>query len=191
MAALRARQADFEKIYTAEEFQELPEFDTSFELIEGRLVEKPVPGFQHSVIARRLLKAYDRFDPDEENGLFVQEVSTVLSVRNVPAPDLAFWTAANRPRMTVKAAPKPDLAVEIWSPHDLDSQKRREESLARILKYQLAGVALVWAINPASKTVEVYHPGQANPVQVVGLDGELSGEEVIPGFKVAVKTLFE
>jgi Uma2 family endonuclease len=191
MAALRARPADFEKIYTAEEFQELPEFDAPFELIEGRLVEKPVPGFQHSAIARRLLKAYDRFDPEEEKGLFVQEVSTVLSVRNVPAPDLAFWTAANKPRMTVKAAPKPDLAVEIWSPHDLDSQKRREESSAWIRKYQLAGVPLVWAINPPNKTVEIYHPGQDKAVQVLGIDDTLSGEEVIPGFKVAIKTLFE
>ena len=34
MAALRARAIDFEKTYTAEEFQELPEFDERFELFD-------------------------------------------------------------------------------------------------------------------------------------------------------------
>ncbi len=90
MTALRARAGDFEKTYTADQFQELPEFDERFELVEGRLVEKPVPGYQHSLIARRILKAYDRFDPAEKVGLLLQEVSTVLGLRNVPAPDLAF-----------------------------------------------------------------------------------------------------
>jgi Uma2 family endonuclease len=191
MTALRARTADFEKRYTAEEFQELPEFDRRFELVEGSLVEKPVPGYQHSSIARRLLKAYDRFDPDEEVGLLLQEVSTVLSVRNVPAPDLAFWKAANKPPMTVKAAPKPDLAIEIWSPHDLDTKKRRDEALTRIRKYQAAGVPIIWAINPANKTVEVFHSDQANPFQVLEVGEELTGEDVIPGFKLAVRALFE
>jgi Uma2 family endonuclease len=191
MTALRARAADFEKTYTAGEFQELPEFDYRFELFEGRLMEKPVPGYQHSSIARRLLKAYDRFDPDEEVGLLLQEVSTVLSVRNVPAPDLAFWKAANKPPMMVKAAPKPDLAIEIWSPHDLDTKKRWEEALIRIRKYQAAGVPIVWAINPVNKTVEVFHSDQAGPFQVLKVGDELTGEDVIPGFKLAVRALFE
>lgn len=191
MTALRASPGDFEKTYTADEFQELPEFDERFELVEGKLVEKPMPGYQHSSIARRLQKAYDRFDPDEKVGLLLQEVSTVLGLRNVPAPDLAFWKAANKPQMTVKAAPKPDLAIEIWSPHDLDSKKRREEALTRIRKYQAAGVSIVWAINPANKTVEVFHSGQIEPFQVLEVGEELTGEEVIPGFKLAVRALFE
>lgn len=91
----------------------------------------------------------------------------------------------------VKAAPKPDLAIEIWSPHDLDSKKRQEEALTRIRKYQAVGVPLVWAINPANKTVEVFHPGQANPVQVLGADEELTGEDIILGFKLAVRELFD
>lgn len=190
MAALRARTVDFEKTYTAAEFQTLPEFDAHFELVEGRLREKPVPGLQHSLIARRLLKAYDRFDPDEKVGLLLQEVSTVLDVRNVPAPDLAFWMAANKPEITVKAAPRPDLAIEIWSPHDLDTKKRRDESLARLHKYQVAGVELVCAINPASQTVDVFRPESPDPVQTLGIDDELSGDDVIPGFKIAVKELF-
>ncbi len=191
MTALRARAGDFEKTYTADQFQELPEFDERFELVEGRLVEKPVPGYQHSLIARRILKAYDRFDPAEKVGLLLQEVSTVLGLRNVPAPDLAFWKAANRPQITVKAAPRPDLAIEIWSPHDLDTKKRREEALARIRKYQAAGVPVVWAVNPTLKTVEVFHSDQADPFQVLKVGEELSGEDIIPGFKVAVRALFD
>jgi Uma2 family endonuclease len=50
---------------------------------------------------------------------------------------------------------------------------------------------LIDAINPTLKTVEVFHPGQADPFQVLKVGEELSGEDVIPGFKLAVQALFE
>ncbi len=90
-------------------------------------------------------------------------------------------------------ATKPDLAVEVWSPGDLDTKARQGEAEARakIRRYQVAGAALVWAINPANRTGEVYHPDRIDPVQTLGVEGELSGESVIAGFTMPVKALFE
>jgi hypothetical protein len=82
-------------------------------------------------------------------------------------------------------------AVDFEKPNDLDSKKRREEALTRVRNYQAAGVSIVWAINPDSNTVEVYHPDQSNAVQVLGANDELTGEDVIPGFKVAVSRQFD
>lgn len=88
MTALPARLT--ERIYTAAEFETLPEFDAPYELIEGRLIKKPMPNSKHSLIARILTRQYDAFDPHEQVGRMLQEISTVLNVRNTPAPDVAF-----------------------------------------------------------------------------------------------------
>lgn len=89
------------------------------------------------------------------------------------------------------AATPPDLAIEIWSPHELASRKRREEAREKIQRYLASGVALVWVINPKNQTVEIYRSGQVGPVQILQKPDELSGEEVIPGFNLSVAKLFE
>jgi Uma2 family endonuclease len=49
---------------------------------------------------------------------------------------------------------------------------------------------VVWAINPREQVVEIYRPGQTEP-ELVTIDGVLSEESLIPGFQIAVRTLFE
>jgi Uma2 family endonuclease len=189
MAALRAQINDFEKRYTAQEFEALAEFNERFELVDGKLVKKPMPNHEHTNIGWALCLAYALFDRQEQFGRMRPEAQVNLGPNDEPIPDVAYWAAARMPaRNLTNAAPYPDLVAEIWSPHDLEHPRKARE---KIRCYLQAGVRLVWVINPPNKTVEVYHPGHANPVQVLGLDDELSGEEVIPGFKVAVKTLFE
>lgn len=180
-----------EKIYSAQDFQIMPEFDENYELVEGRLVKKDMPGYRHAFIARLLLKAYDRFDPDERIGRFVQEISVVLGPKDVPAPDLAFWQKENLPVMTDKAASRPDLVVEILSPRDIETKKRREEIQAKVRRYQAAGVKIIWVINPAKKSIEIYQPGQLEPVNVLGETEILDGGELIPGFTYSIAKLFE
>ena len=40
-----------ERSYSSDEFENMPEFDERFELVEGRLVKKPMPTHKHSWIA--------------------------------------------------------------------------------------------------------------------------------------------
>ncbi len=190
MAVTLKKPVRIAKIYTSDEFENLPQFDARYELVNGRLAKKPMPGYEHSLIARLILKQYDRFDPDEQIGQMLQEVSTKLDLTNTPTPDLAFWKAENKPARSTKAAPRPDLAIEVWSPRDLKSKKRREEARERIRKYQAAGVSVIWSINPARKIIEIYHPDQSAPVQTLGINDELDAGEVIPGFKLKVGMLF-
>ena len=77
----------------------------------------------------------------------------------------------------------PDLAVEI----DLTSGKK-PGGQQRILDYVEAGVRLVWAIDPRSRSAMVYHPdGSARLVRT----GEaLDGEDVVPGFRLELSDLF-
>jgi len=50
------------------------------------------------------------------------------------------------------------------------------------------GVRLVWVVDPATRTVDVYRPGLAVPT--LGEDASLDGADVLPGFSCAVATLF-
>jgi Uma2 family endonuclease len=186
--ALRAQFA--EKLYSADEFETLPEFKHGYELVEGKLVKKPMPNSEPSLIARIIIKNYDIFDPQEKVGRMLQEISTGLNLKNTPAPDVAFWKAERKPKRSQKATDYPDLAIEIWSPHDLDTKKRQAEARAKIKRYLEAGVLLVWAINPENQTVEVYRAGEVAP-QVLQKDAILSSEAVIPGFQLSLLELFE
>ena len=54
--------------------------------------------------------------------------------------------------------------------------------------YQKTGVGLVWVIHPESGTASVYRSDSS--VSRLHQDDELSGEEVIPGFRCRVRSLF-
>jgi Uma2 family endonuclease len=189
--ALPARPSDFERIYTSDEFETLPEFDARYELLDGRLVEKPMPGIEHGLIADIIRDALRDFDRDRKLGLMLQEVSTRLDQKDTPLPDLSFWKAGRVPNRTPGAGPKPDLAIEILSPRDIASKKRRDNVQAKIRKYQASGVSIVWVINPRRKTVEVYHPDRPEPVEILDQSGTLTAGDVIPGFSLEVSKLFE
>ena len=77
----------------------------------------------------------------------------------------------------------PDLAVEI----DLTSGKK-PHGQQRMVDYLEAGVRLVWAIDPHSRTAMVYHPdGSARRLR----PGEaLDGEGVVPDFRLELSELF-
>jgi Uma2 family endonuclease len=77
----------------------------------------------------------------------------------------------------------PDLAVEIVSPND-----RVSELDEKIDEYLRAGVRLIWIINPETRKVQVWrHDGSVIPLRA---EDELSGEDVLPGFRCKVEDLF-
>ncbi len=77
----------------------------------------------------------------------------------------------------------PALAVEVVSPNDLayEIDKNVEEFFA-------AGTQLVWVINPVIQTVRVYRLN--GPGVILRAEDELTGEDVLPGFRCRVGDLF-
>jgi Uma2 family endonuclease len=189
--AMPIRGIDMERTYTPEEFEALPEFEELYELVNGKLVKKPMPGDDHGRIARIIMKRYDRLDPDEEIGRLWSATTFDVGTGWLPIPDLGFVRAARVPPRSprsIKAVP--DLVVEIHSPTDLRSKPERDAAAQKIKDWQAVGVRLIWAINPRKQEVEVYHPGEAKPGQVLTVQDELDGENVIPGFTLKVSDLF-
>lgn len=190
--ALPARKIDYQRLYTVEEFEELPEFgDSRYELIDGKLVKRAMPGHEHGWIIDLIRDAIKFFDPKRQLGYSLQEVSVDLGQNTAPTPDISYWTAARAPKVTKKAAPQPDLAVEILSPSDTASREALNSAMIKVYRLLNVGVTVVWVVNPARKIVEVYHAGQSHPVQVLDETGVLNGETIIPGFTLPVKELFQ
>jgi Uma2 family endonuclease len=73
----------------------------------------------------------------------------------------------------------PTLVVEYLGPDDFAGKV-----MHRAAKYLDAGVQLLWLIDPYDRCA-IVHRASGNPY-VVEAGGELTGEEVIPGFRCPV-----
>jgi Uma2 family endonuclease len=173
---------------------DLKDWPDDCELIEGEIVKPMSPGLFHSKIQRFFLQQLDLIDPKGKRGLMLQEPSVEFNPQNTPRPDLAYWKAGNLPQIDLEfgiTKTIPDLVVEVLSPRDLEGVKHYQETMGKIRLYQAGGVKIIWVINPMQKTCEVYVPGQLSPQATLGIEDELEGADVISGFKVEVKDLFQ
>lgn len=183
--AVPAQQA----LMTAEELFDLPDDDYKYELVEGELIRMAPTGGEHGVLTVRIGRVLDEYVEAHDLGI-CSGAETGFILRRAPdivrAPDAAFIDKARIPESGI---PKtywpfaPDLAVEVLSPSDRFSAVQ-----TKIAEYFSAGTRLVWVIEPATRTVYVYR--SSHDVQALGEDDELSGADVLPGFRYAVKRLF-
>jgi Uma2 family endonuclease len=173
--------------YTPEDLLRL-DGGRSYELLDGRLVEKPMGAKASNVgsIVHALIWPFVRsqnlgFVFDAEGGY---ELFPGRS--RVRKPDVSFIRRGRLPDDVipdgwVKVAP--DLVVEIVSPND-----GADDLMAKVMEWLGAGVRLVWVVYPASRTAHVLRPGGVAAWATAG--GLLSGEDVLPGFSCPVDELF-
>ena len=173
---------------TADDLLKMPEGDR-YELVDGHLVERGM-GSQSSYIGGRLFLFIGKFCEEHPQGwVFPPDCGYQCyneDPNRVRKPDASFIRFG---RLPGEQAPKgyvripPDLAVEVLSPDDLDY-----ETDDKVDEYLRAGVRLVWVINPERQTVLIYRANGTIP----GLraQDELSGEDVLVGFKCRVEELF-
>jgi len=77
----------------------------------------------------------------------------------------------------------PDLAAEVISPNDTAYDVER-----KVAEYLEAGVKLVWVVNPDLRTVRIHRADGS--IGLADERGQVSGEDVLPGFTFAVADLF-
>jgi Uma2 family endonuclease len=156
-----------------------------YEIVNGQPEEKPMPGGRHGVIAARLIIRLGGYVEAHQLGVVSAEANFQIG-KNERIPDVAFVAAE---RVPAEGAPEtawpiaPDLAVEIISPSDL-----HEKSGEKVLEYLEAGVRQVWVISPGLRTVTVFR--SPTNIRVFAGDDELTCEELLPGFRCALKDIF-
>ena len=159
-----------------------------YELVDGVLVEKTV-GIQESYLAQLLGSHLIEFVHSRDLGFVLgADGMARLNPGLIRIPDVSFISWKHFPNRKVPAVPMldlaPDLAVEVLSPSNT-----REEMERKLHDYFEAGVALVWYVDPADRTVQVFHGPDESAV--LGGHEVLSGESVLPGLELPLPKIFE
>src|SRR5262245_49941208 len=125
-----------------------------YELVDGVLVEKTM-GTRESLLAVLILQRLTNYLDRHDLGLvFGADGALRLMPGLVRIPDVSFVSWEQMPEGvpdTPIAGLVPDLAVEV-----LSSSNTRGEIQRKLRDYFLAGVKLVWVVQPRTRTAESY-----------------------------------
>jgi Uma2 family endonuclease len=158
-----------------------------YELVDGVLVEKPM-GYKESYLATRIGRYICQYAEDNDLGAVTGADGTHRILPGiVRLPDVAYASWERFPNRELPDAPipdlAPDLAVEVLSESNTKGEIRR-----KLKEYFLAGVRLVWVVDPKKRTVQVY----TAPDESLTLTESqaLDGGDVLPGLKLPLRTVF-
>jgi Uma2 family endonuclease len=174
-------------LLTLEQFFELPESDqgVTYELDEGELIVMPPSPAKHERIKNRIARILNRLLNDKGLGEVHVESGFVLDAESWRRPDVAF-IRSERLRQIDNEKPfqgSPDLAIEVYSPPQSRGQ------LARKVQHFLeAGTQTVWVVYPDTKEVNVL---ASSGERWLGEEDTLEAPELVPGFSVVVRELFQ
>ncbi len=162
--------------------------DVGVELVNGRLVEKPM-GNVSAWVGGEIRFYVRKHDPKCQLGWPLPADSGIQCFPNEPLkvrkPDFSFVRRERLPDGPgvgwLKIAP--DLAAEVMSPNDTG-----EEVAETVAEYLHAGVPLVWVISPKTRTVVVYR--QSREATYLTEEDLLTAGDIIPGFECMVSDLF-
>jgi Uma2 family endonuclease len=168
---------------------ELPSGPVLYELDDGRLVIMPPPGDVHGAVESNVTTELKI--QGERRGLGkVRCGETYVILRRNPdrvvGADALFIASASLPiRRSGEGYLEtiPELVLEVRSKNDT-----QPEIDHKVNDYLQAGVRVVWVADPATGTVTAYRPGAAP--QVFGVQDTLTIDDVIPGFRMAVRDVF-
>jgi Uma2 family endonuclease len=157
------------------------------ELVDGTLVEKAM-GFAESIVSGEIFARVRDFVRQHDLGLATPADGTVrLSRGLIRIPDVAFFAWSKFPGRTIPTRPVPDLipdlAVEVLSAGNTKGEMDR-----KLREYFLAGVRLVWLVDPAKRSARAFtDPGTSRRV---GEARALDGGDLLPGFTLPLRDLF-
>jgi Uma2 family endonuclease len=168
----------------------LSSVDGSWELHEGRLVEKPAMTFRHGQIPM-LLGHFLLSQLDRDAYAVVSELRVRKSSATIFMPDLMVVPTAyskeirDRPVLAIFSDPLP-LVVEVWSPstgdYDVD---------AKVPVYQQRGDLEIWRIHPYERTLTSWQGQPDGSYQETIHRGGIVKPVALPDVAIDLETLFQ
>ncbi len=177
-----------DRLYTARDLAAMPDDGKIYELHNGVLVEMAGSKYRQSRLAAWIIYLLTSFVEQHRLGGAVTgaDGAAELNQYNTRIPDVGYITAERAQKQDddryLQGAP--DLAIEVVSPSNTDVEMQQ-----RAGEYLSSGAQLVWIVDPARRTTDVYRPGGARIV--LGVDGILDGAGVLPGLNLPVQRVFE
>lgn len=157
------------------------------ELVDGVLVEKAM-SITASLLGAAIAHAIGSFLDKDDRGVVLGADGMMRTFPDqVRIPDVSFISWDRYPADEVPdeaiSSFMPNLAVEVLSPGNTKGEMDR-----KLRDYFVAGVELVWIIDPKTQSAKVYTSPE--DVQRIGKTGYLDGGMVLPGFRLSLKELF-
>lgn len=187
----------YKRMYTVDEYdaflQQPENRDRLFELIHGEIVEK-VPTEKHGVIILNIGSPVRTHVRQNKLGYVGVEIShrRPQDRYNDRQPDISFRAVKpGEPIIEQGSVPQmPDFAVEVKSPNNTYKELRAKA------EYLIQnGTRLVWLVYPEKQAVAVCKPSAEQPgaieIHTVEIDGLLDGGDVLPGFTLPVRDIFD
>jgi Uma2 family endonuclease len=164
--------------------------EPGLDLVDGVLVERDMGGFA-SFVAGALRDSLGPYVRSHRLGAVLDASGggyqyPALDGGRLRIPDLSF---IKRERLRNGLPERgwtgypPDLVVEVVSPNDDAGEVHH-----KVQVWLDGGVPLVWVVYPDDQQVVVHHPDRTSQTLAVG--EVLTGEEVVPGFTVALAEVF-
>jgi len=174
---------------TASEFERLPD-DCRFDLIEGELRPMPpLPGEEHGFVTNLFAVHAGAYVIHNNLGACYAAETRFIIEHNPDSaigPDWSFIRADRMPESRSKGFVPivPDAVLEVRSPFD-----RSSELQEKLDRWIAAGVQIAWDLDPARRTVRVLRADGSTVT--IGEHEMLSGEDVLPGFEIALKAVLD
>lgn len=176
------------RTYTPADLLRMPDA-SGVELVNGELVEKPVSVLSALVEGTVYAKIRNHCDA-HQLGIALTASNGIQCFPNHPTkvrkPDVVFVRRDRFSRENLLEgflSIPPDLAVEVISSHD-----EFGEVTEKIEEYLAAGIPLVWVVDPENEIVLIHR--KDGTVTKLHKQDELSGEDILPGFRCKVVELF-
>jgi Uma2 family endonuclease len=174
--------------FTPEDLLAMPD-SKSYELVGGQLVERKM-GMKSGWVATRLSATLDQFCEKHGIGWAFNAENGYQCFPHDPGrvrrPDVSFVRYGRFPGGVIPegwAKIRPDLLVEV-----LSTNETVEVLEDKLEDYKKVAVPLIWVIYPRSRKALVYRAdGSSDHSREAD---ELSGEDIIPGFRCPLASLF-
>jgi Uma2 family endonuclease len=181
--AQRISEAEYEQIVLAEPVEK-------WELVEGRLREKPGMSWDHNQIVA-LLNHLLRNQLDARQFTVFFETRVRRSAGTIFMPDVSVIPVdygrelAGRPVLAIFSQPLP-LVIEVWSPstgdYDVDT---------KIPEYQQRGDLEIWRIHPYDKTLTTWRRQPDGSYEETVYREGIITLAALPGVTISLADLFD
>jgi Uma2 family endonuclease len=148
-----------------------------------------VVGWYESVIAALIATKINIFLEQHDLGKVLGADGTLKILPGVvKIPDVSFISWSRWPKQPPDRRPiptlVPDLVVEVLS----ETNTPREMS-EKLKSYFRAGVRCVWYIDPATRSARIHTSPSVS--RNIDPDGFLDGDEVLPGFRLSLRSILD
>ncbi|HLF04933.1 MAG TPA: Uma2 family endonuclease [Dehalococcoidia bacterium] len=177
------------RTFTAEDLLRLPDDGWRYELVRGELRKMAPAGSEHGELAMEVGSQLAQYVKAHRLGrVFAAETGFYIASNpdTVRAPDVAFVSQPRAEaigRVTGYWPGAPDLAVEVISPSDTYAEVDE-----KVVDWLNGGARMVVVVNPRTERVMVYR--SPTDVTILSSGDTLDGQDVVPGWSLALADLF-